>query len=229
MENNLLNVRMLGTVSYSEALDLQHELLRQRQESTIPDTLLLLEHPPVLTLGRSSDTKDILLPREALERRGVEVVEIERGGEVTYHGPGQIVGYIFMHVDRVRGDLGRLITNIEEIFIELLKDEYGIAAGRDPEHRGVWIGNRKITAVGIAIRKRVTFHGFAFNVNTDLNHFSWIIPCGIRGKGVTSLHSEIGKKSDINSVMIRTAEYFKSVFGYTEMKIQEECLQIDET
>jgi lipoyl(octanoyl) transferase len=219
---NVLQVITMGRVPYREALNIQYELREKRQYGLIGDTLLLLEHPPVLTLGRQGEKGDILLPRELLEQRGIDVAEIERGGEVTYHGPGQIVGYLFFHMDIVRGDVGLLISRIEEVIIRVLKEGYGIRAGRDPEHRGVWLGMEKIAAVGIAIRKRVTMHGFAFNVNTDLSHFSWIVPCGIRDRGVTSLEHQIGSPQDIEEVKNRLIGSFVAVFGYSGYVLQEE-------
>lgn len=211
-----LQVILLGTVPYGEALQIQYELREKRQQNLIPDTLLLLEHPSVITLGKQANTGDILLSPDLLEKKGIEIVEIERGREVTYHGPGQIVGYIFFHMDIVKGDVGRLISQIEEVFIRVLKDGYGLTAGRDAEHRGVWFGREKITAVGIAIRKRVTMHGFAFNINTDLSHFSWIVPCGIQDRSVTSLEKVLGRPQDMDAVRNKVIEAFLAVFGYSD-------------
>lgn len=220
--NGVLQVVQNGRVEYRRALREQYEFLEKRQQGIIPDTLLFVEHPPVLTLGRQADGGDILLPRDILAAKGIDVVEIERGGEVTYHGPGQIVGYLFIHMDRVQGDVGLLINRIEEVFIRLLKNEYGIEAGRDAEHRGVWLGREKITAVGIAIRKRVTMHGFAFNVNTNLSHFSMIVPCGIRGRGVTSLENILGAPQEIDSVIKMIVDAFVAVFGYSDYVLQKD-------
>ena len=217
-----LTVIQLGEVPYRDALEIQYDFHEKRHQDRIGDTLLLLQHPPVITMGRTAEQKDILLSESVLQKMGVDVVPIERGGEVTYHGPGQIVGYLFLHVQRVEGDIGKLIFNIEEIFIRLLQDVFSIEAGRDPDHRGVWIRDKKITAVGIAVRKRVTFHGFAFNVNTDLNHFKWIVPCGIQGKGVTSLKAETGKEQDIIGIGKSVAEYTAGMFGFHGMDIRNE-------
>lgn len=217
MEENKLQVINYGRVGYQDALKIQHSFLERRQQDLIPDTLLLLEHPPVLTVGRGGTEADVLLSREELEKRGVTVVHIERGGDVTYHGPGQMVGYIFMNVSRLNGEVGALIHRIEEVFIRLLDKEYGITAGRDQKHRGVWVENKKITAVGIAIKKRVTMHGFAFNINTDLSHFSWIVPCGITDRGVTSLEKLTGGPVDMETAKSMVGSWFGSVFGYGEV------------
>ncbi len=215
-----LTVIQLGEVPYGDALQIQYDFHEKRHQGRIGDTLLLLRHPPVITMGRTGERKDILLSETVLKKMGVDVVPIERGGEVTYHGPGQIVGYLFFNVQRVKGDIGKLISTIEEVFIRLLQDVFSIEAGRDPDHRGVWIGDKKITAVGIAVRKRVTFHGFAFNVNTDLNHFRWIVPCGIQGKGVTSLKAETGKEQDIMGIGKSVAEYTADMFGFHGVDIR---------
>ena len=210
-----LAIHKLGLVDYERAYTLQKKLLEKRQQDEIGDTLLLLEHPPVITLGKRGRDTDVLVSPDILAKMGVAVCEIERGGEATYHGPGQIVGYMFIDLAGHGKDIRRFIRNLEEVFIQLLDQEYGITAGRDTEHTGVWVGDTKITAIGIAIRKGVTMHGFAFNVNTNLDHFKWIVPCGIRDKGVTSLQMLTGEQQEMDKVIDGVARSFCRVYGYT--------------
>lgn len=211
-----LSVYNLGLIEYRKALEMQHAFLKRRQDNEIDDTLVLLEHPPVITLGRRGSENDILISRDLLEKSGIAVCEIERGGEATYHGPGQIVGYMFISLLNHEKDIRRFIHNIEEVFIRLLRRDFGITAGRDEEHIGVWVGSKKITAIGIAIRKTVTMHGFAFNVNTDLRHFNWIVPCGIKDRGVTSLQELTGgKELELQTIKQSVISSFCEVFGYT--------------
>ncbi len=209
-----LDIIRPGRVEYGEALELQYELLAKRQEGEIPDTLVLLEHPPVITMGRRGAGTDILVSESFLEKNGVAVEKINRGGEVTYHGPGQITGYTIISLDGPNRDIERFIYNLEEVFVRLLDKEYGIKTERDPDHRGVWIGRNKIAAIGIAIRRRTSMHGFAFNVNTNLDHFKWIIPCGLSDRGATSLEKETGHKMDFNHLNDLAAKYFCEVLGY---------------
>ncbi len=213
-----LRILNKGTVEYGEALELQKELLVKRQNEEIPDTLILLEHPPVITKGKRTAEGDILLPEKLLKKQGIGIFEIDRGGEATYHGPGQIVGYLIFNLYEKQRQLKQFVANVEEIFIRLLKNEYGITADRDLKHRGVWVGDNKITAIGISIHKAVTMHGFAFNVNTNLDHFNWIIPCGITDRGVTSIEKLTGRKEDMNKLKKLTAKYLTEVFGYTEVE-----------
>lgn len=210
----ILDVQDLGLVPYGQALELQKELVARRQREEIPDTLLLLEHPPVITRGKRTAPEDMLLSPEALSARGVDVFDIDRGGEATYHGPGQLVGYLIFHLYHHQRRLKRFVHNIEEVFISLLREEYGIEAGREDKHRGVWVGNEKITAIGISLHGGVTMHGFAFNINTNLDHYSWIVPCGIRDKGVCSLETLTGGKQDMQKVKELVAREFVRVFGF---------------
>ena len=211
-----------GIVEYGEALELQKKLLVSRQNEEIPDTLILLEHPPVITKGKRTAEGDILLPEKVLEKQGIGIFEIDRGGEATYHGPGQIVGYLIFNLYEKQRQLKQFVANVEEIFIRLLKNEYGIIADRDLKHRGVWVGNSKITAIGISIHKAVTMHGFAFNVNTNLDHFNWIIPCGITDRGGTSIEKLTGEKEDMAKLKNLTGKYLTEVFGYTEVEVIDE-------
>ena len=207
-------IRTVEPVPYREAYARQKDLHARRVAGDIPDTLWLLEHPPVVTTGlRRGQEENILIDPSAV---GAELVETERGGEVTYHGPGQLVGYLFVHMENHGFRVKKFVERLEEAFIRYLADPHGIAARHDAEHTGVWVGMDKITAIGIALRQRVTFHGFAFNVNTDLTHFSWIVPCGITevGRGVTSLEKLTGKKADFEETARGVAEAVREALGY---------------
>ena len=191
-----LAVAELGLVPYGEALALQRRLAAERIAGTLPhDTLLLLEHPPVVTLGRGWKPSSLPLPVEALRRRGIDVEEIERGGDVTYHGPGQLVGYPIFDLHQHREDLHWYLRQIEAALIAALAP-VGIAAGRNPPHTGVWTtGGRKIASIGIHVRQWVTWHGFALNVTTDLSAFDLIVPCGIPDVVMTSVEKEERSRS----------------------------------
>ncbi len=215
MTEKILHVRDLGKIAYGEALELQKRLVIERQEERIPDTLLLLEHPPVITRGKRTAEEDLLLTPEELAEKGVELFDVDRGGEATYHGPGQLVGYLIFHLYQHQRRLKRFVYNIEEVFISILGERYGIEAGRDDHHRGVWVGSDKIAAIGISLHRGVTMHGFAFNINTNLDHFSWIVPCGIRDKGVTSLEKLAGASVDLDTLKPLVAEGFASQFGFS--------------
>ena len=208
-----LNILRAGKMGYPEALALQERTLLLRQERKIPDTLILVEHPDVLTLGRRGDYANILLSRDILEKQGVAVHEVNRGGDVTYHGPGQIVGYPVMDLNLMGNDIKKYVYNIEEVFIRMLRKEFGIVSRREEKKfTGVWVGNEKIAAIGIAVKQHVTMHGFAFNANTDLSHFAWINPCGLTGTGVTSLQKLLGKPVDFTAVNDLIINYFCRVF-----------------
>jgi lipoyl(octanoyl) transferase len=208
-----LNVVEAGRMDYASALELQERTLRSRRDGTAGDTLILVEHDPVLTLGRRGDRANILLSAAELAERGVEVFEVSRGGDVTYHGPGQLVGYPVIDLRGMAGDVKGYVRNIEEVFIRLLEREYGIKAYReDKKYTGVWVDGKKIVAIGIAVRELVTMHGFAFNVNTDMDAFGWINPCGITDRGVTSLSKIVGREMDFAEVTALVERYFREVF-----------------
>jgi lipoate-protein ligase B len=173
-------------VGYLEAARLQHALVAQRLAGEIPDTVLLLEHPPVITLGRASHEEHLVAPESVLAARGVEVFETSRGGDVTFHGPGQLVGYVIADLRQHGRDVARHLRRLEQAVIDGLTG-YGLEGGRHPEHTGVWLGRDKVCALGVRVDRWVTSHGFALNVTTDLSYFDLIVPCGIRGYGVTSL------------------------------------------
>lgn len=188
-----VRVRRLGRVPYAEGLCVQEDLVAARQEGLGRDTLLLLEHPPVVTLGRGADESHLLLPRKEMAGRGVEVHDTTRGGDVTYHGPGQLVGYAVLRLPPDLRDLHRLLRTMEEALIEAA-GELGIEAGRVEGLTGVWVGREKLAAIGMRVARWVTSHGFALNVRGDLSGFDLIIPCGIRGRGVTSLSRLLGRE-----------------------------------
>jgi len=209
-----LLVSNLGRIDYEEALNLQKKLLVLRQHSEIEDIMLLLEHPPTLTLGVRANYFNIITPVEQLQQQGVKIYKVNRGGDVTYHGPGQIVGYPIINLNKHGKDVRLFLNKIEETFIQLLKCEYGITAARIKEYPGVWVDDAKITAIGVAIKRWVSMHGFAFNVNTNLEHFKWITPCGITGKGVTSLGKILGAQQDYNKANEMVIKYFSKVFNF---------------
>jgi lipoyl(octanoyl) transferase len=206
-----VTVHRLGRVDYAEAHELQEKLQRARIRGAIGDTWLLLEHPPVVTLGRGAKEGNVLLSREALEARGFAVHEIGRGGDVTYHGPGQIVGYPIVDLSPDRQDVRRYVSDLEELMIRTAAS-YGLEATRVPGFNGTWIGPGKIGAVGVRISRWVTMHGFALNVTTDLSHFGVIVPCGIRDRGVTSLREELGRDVPMDEVLDCLEGHFERVF-----------------
>jgi len=188
-----LQVRRLGLVPYAEALELQRALVDDRKAGRIPDTLLLLQHPHVLTIGVKKDGRShILATPDRLSSLGVEVFETGRGGDVTYHGPGQLVGYPIVDLTPDRRDVHRYVRDLEEVMIRVCAD-YGIEAGRITGLSGTWIGAGKIGAIGVRISRWITSHGFAFNVTTDVDYFKLIVPCGIADRGVTSLAAQLGR------------------------------------
>ena len=190
------------------------ELHARRAAGEISDTLWLLEHPPVITTGiRKDQSANILIVPSLV---GAEIVKTERGGEVTYHGPGQLVGYLFVDIENHGYKVRRFVERLEEAFISYLAEAHGIRARHDDGHTGVWVGMEKITAIGIALRQRITLHGFAFNVNTNLSHYDWIVPCGIAesGRGVTSLEKLEGRKADMGKVAEGIAVKVRDCLGY---------------
>jgi lipoyl(octanoyl) transferase len=212
----------LDTVPYEEAFALQKRLVAMRSQGTICDTLILLEHPPVFTITRKATLKNVLASQDELRDRGISLCQTNRGGDITYHGPGQIVGYPIMSLKDHGKDLHKYIRNIEEIIINLLKD-YGISAHRDKANPGVWIEDEKIAAIGIAVKSSwTTMHGFAFNVNPDLNHYSLIVPCGITNKGVTSLSKLLGTSIPITEVREKLIHHYAEVFNLHTRKISLE-------
>jgi lipoyl(octanoyl) transferase len=207
-----LVVHRLGRICYARGLEIQADLVRRRQRAEVDDTLLLLEHDPVFTLGRNADPTHVLLPAEILRSRGFEIFETGRGGDVTYHGPGQVVGYPILDLAPDRCDVHRYVRDLEEVMIRACSD-FGVNAGRIPGLTGVWVADAKIGAIGVRISRWVTSHGFAFNVVNDLTPFTLIVPCGITDRPVTSLERLLGRKLDLGDVADRLAYHVARVFG----------------
>jgi lipoyl(octanoyl) transferase len=213
-------VEQLGFVDYAEALDLLKAKVALRQAGEIPDTLLLLEHPHVYTLGRNARRENLLASVEWLASRGVQVFETDRGGDVTHHGPGQLVGYPILDLTQHRRDISWYMRSLEEVFIRAAGD-FGIEASRSPGAPGVWVGNDKLVAMGVHLARWVTSHGFALNVNTDLSYFDWIVPCGLHDRGVTSLAKLLGHSVAMETVTERVVEHFGAVFGLDVRTVEE--------
>jgi lipoyl(octanoyl) transferase len=212
-----LAVLRLGWVEYEDGLALQRLFGQARFAGQVPDLLMLLEHPPVITLGRGAKAGNIIAPPERLAAEGVEVFETNRGGDVTYHGPGQIVGYPVFHLAPDRQDVRRYVRDVEGSLIAALA-RFGIEAGRIARWPGVWIGEegkdaRKIGAIGVHLSRWLTSHGFALNVNTNLSHFDLIVPCGIQEAGVTSIARELGRTQPLAPVEEALGEAFAQTFG----------------
>lgn len=201
-------VRRLGTVGYAAAQELQRRLVRERQEDLIDDLLLLVEHPPVVTLGKADSLQFLRVPPETLEERGVELHASDRGGEITFHGPGQMVAYPILKLDEDRRDLHRYLRDLEEVGIALLAD-YGLKGCRVPGRTGVWVDGEKVAAIGVRASRWVTSHGIAVNVGEDLSGFELIVPCGLADAGVGSLARLLGRTPPMEEVQ----ERFCSPFG----------------
>jgi lipoyl(octanoyl) transferase len=214
----VVDVRRLGLVGYAEALEIQRDLVEQRRAGRIGDTLLLLEHPPVITLGVKTRGKPTHIVASAAElaRAGVAVHETGRGGDVTYHGPGQLVGYPIFDLTPDRRDVHRYVRDLEEVLIRAVA-RFGITAGRVPGLTGVWVGEpgreEKLAAIGVRISRWITSHGFALNVATDLEHFRLIVPCGIADRGVTSMARLLGRPVAMADVQAAVAGAIAGVFG----------------
>jgi lipoyl(octanoyl) transferase len=214
-ETRLLEVRRLGVIAYADGLELQTQLVERRKRGEIPDQLLLLEHPPVITLGVKSrhDRSHVIASDDMLEAEGVEVFETGRGGDVTYHGPGQLVGYPILDLKPDRCDVHQYVRDLEEVMIRAAAS-FGVTAGRVPGLTGAWVGHEKLAAIGVRIARWVTSHGFAFNVNTALHHFGFIVPCGITDKGVTSLEKLLGHQVPMAEVDAAVERAFREVFAF---------------
>lgn len=213
-----IDVRRLGLVDYAGALELQRTLVEQRRDGEIGDTLLLLEHSPVITLGARSRhaTTNIVASPEALAAAGVTVHDTGRGGDVTYHGPGQLVGYPILDLRPDRQDVHRYVRDLEEVLIRAIA-RFGVQGLRVPGLSGVWVGpggrEEKVAAIGVRISRWITSHGFALNVTTDLRHFEFIVPCGIADRGVTSLEHLTGGPVPMADVQDAIADGMQRVFG----------------
>lgn len=235
MEKHPVIFRDLGQLDYKTAWDLQESLLQQgvaakakavnatansgtnEEECPVNNYLLFVEHPPVYTLGKSGKVEHVLISDEEREAKGIEFFKINRGGDITFHGPGQVVGYPIFDLEQFYTDIGRYLRDLEEVVIRTLAD-YGIAAGRSAGETGVWIDaeipgkERKICALGVRCSRWITMHGFAFNINTNLDYFNYIIPCGIQNKQVTSLQQELGRAVPMAEVKEKLLRHFSAVF-----------------
>lgn len=208
----ICQVEQLGVVEYAAGLDLQKQAVLERKTGAIPDTLFLLEHPHVYTLGRNAKPENLLISPEWLKKIGAASYQTDRGGDVTYHGPGQLVGYPVLDLTAHRRDIAWYMRSLEEVFI-LVAADFGIPARRIAGLTGAWVRDEKLVAMGVHISRWVTSHGFAFNVNTDLRYFRWIVPCGIRDKGVTSLEKLLGHPIEMQPVIDRVVKRWGEVFN----------------
>ena len=226
MNNKSLTYCDLGFIDYLEAWDLQKEIFSKRVLGEVEDVLLLLEHPNTYTLGKTAHKENLKGTEDYLKENQISVYDIDRGGDITYHGPGQIVGYPIVDLNNWLKDTHKYLRALEEVIIKTCS-EYNLICGRNLKHTGVWIEDRKIAAIGIKVSRWITMHGFAFNVNTDLNLFNGIIPCGIQDKSVTSLSKELNKKNNILEVKEKLLKNFFNVFNYNKVftKHREEILQ----
>src|SRR6201992_829652 len=220
MSERTISLVNLGRLDYAAALERQEQVCALRQQEQIGDVLLLVEHPPVLTLGRNSDREHLVAGEDFLARKGISLFETNRGGDVTYHGPGQLVGYPILYLRGFTPSLGIIeyLRRLEEVLIRACAD-YGVLTQRAPGRAGVWtipggsVAEKKIAALGVHVARGVTTHGFALNVSTDLNDFALIVPCGIRDRGVTSIEAEVEAAPSLSQVANSVSRHFGRVFG----------------
>jgi lipoate-protein ligase B len=215
----------LGQKDYKECWGLQHRVHQARQKDLLPDCLLLVEHPHVLTLGRKGNRENVLINESSLRKRGIPILAIERGGDVTYHGPGQIVGYPIFNLEMNGGGVIEFIERLEDVMIFTLKD-FGISGERNPRNRGVWVGDEKLGFVGVAVIKGVTLHGFALNAAPDLFCFEMINPCGLKGVRVTSMSKLLGKPLLMKEIKERVISHTETVFGFSLEGCDQEALLV---
>lgn len=208
----ILNIIKKGQVPYAEAWEFQREIHAKRLAGEIPDTLIFIEHPPVYTLGKNSDTSNLIDPRDA------EVIKSDRGGDITWHGPGQLVGYPIINLEDHKKSVSWYMRNLEEVIIRTLQS-FDIEAGRITGLTGVWVGNLKVCAMGVRLSRWVTMHGFALNVNPDMSYFSGMIPCGIQGKGVVSMEALLSRPIRTEEVVLPLTQAFQAVFGYDSIGV----------
>lgn len=209
-----LKVLDIGLCNYEEAYQLQKDILDKVYDGE-DDTLILVEHPKVITMGRNANDSNMLFSEDYIKSLGYELAYIERGGDATYHGPGQLVGYPIFNIKKNHGrSIRRFVERLEDIFIDYLDTEKQLLGRRDDSNSGVFIGNSKITALGLAVKRGITMHGFAFNVNTTLEDYQVIVPCGLTDKGITSLEKELGSKQDMENVKDAIANLFAKHYNY---------------
>jgi len=213
----------LGLIDYDKALELQEKLLNSRKSGAISDVLLLLQHPSVFTIGRSGSAKDITVSEEILDKENIPIFRTSRGGEVTYHGPGQLVGYPILHLKEDGLTLHQYVWNLEDVIIRTLTD-FGIDGQRVSGRRGVWVGDEKICSLGLRISREVSMHGFSLNVNTNLKYFTYIVPCGITDVSITSVSKLLGRQVTIEEVKEKLLQHFSQVF---ELKLERGGRLID--
>lgn len=210
----------LGSVPYDDGVRLQGEVRRVLKDGDGPERLLLLEHPPVFTLGRNASDGEITADAEWLAERGIAVHETDRGGQATYHGPGQLVGYPILNLSPDRRDVRRYVGDLCEVLVRTLAELGVEAAPRPSPHVGVWVGEEKIVSLGVHLSRWITTHGFALNVTTDLDHFSLIVPCGIRTRGVTSVARLLGREVTLEEMAALVVPEFATIFGRTMVEAQ---------
>ena len=210
-----------GLLDYGEALRLQHHLVAARKSGALAsDLLILLEHPPVFTLGRRGGRENLIVPADFLANTGIQVIQAERGGNITYHGPGQLVAYLILDLEAAKIGVKDFVHFLEEVMIRT-SAEWEVVAERNPVNRGIWVGNSKMGSIGIAIRRGITYHGLAFNVDVSLEPFGWINPCGLPDVGVTSLKLASGRSLDMPSVRRVFKSHIQTIFG-TELVALEQ-------
>ena len=215
----------IDLIDYRRAWDFQREVVTAKVKTDLPDILILLEHNPVITLGRRGNRQHILASPEVLTAEGIQVYHVERGGEVTYHGPGQIVGYPILNLRNWHRDISWYISSLEEVLIRTLGD-FGIEGTRNRLNRGVWVGDSKIGSIGVAITRWVTYHGFSFNVSPNMTHYHLITPCGLEGIEITSLRKLLGKEADHPRVRDVILRHFQGVFEMELVRMDMEGLTL---
>ena len=213
MKQKAFAAQYLGIIPYQTALSLQERLMQARAEGAVPDTLLLLQHPPVITIGRFRGEEEIMAPPDLLRQQGIDIVHTSRGGSVTYHGPGQLIGYPIIHLKENHLGVRAYLWQLEEVIITLLHT-LGIEGHRRPEYlSGVWVGEKKVCSIGIRVNHHVTMHGFALNVGSNLDHFDYINPCGIKSNVMASLSRILDKPVEVEAVIEELIASFSEVFG----------------
>ena len=223
----ICTVYQLGLIEYNDSYRLQAELVHRRISGEVKDTLLLLEHPAIITIGKSGKLENVLASQKQLADKGVSLLFVDRGGDVTYHGPGQLIGYPIINLKNRGEDLRQYLRDIEEVIIRTLSD-FGIKAYRDKSHPGVWVNNKEVAAIGLRLKKWVTMHGFALNVNTDLENFSFINPCGFSDRGATSMEEllcqDISMAAVKKGLLAHFAEVFDTRLEHGSDALIESCL-----
>ena len=203
----------LGKVKYQKAWELQKILAQKRLKQNIPNVLLLLEHPPTITIGKIGKKENLLADEELLKQKDIDLFEVDRGGDITFHGPGQLVGYPILNLSETKPDVIWYLRQLEEVMIKTLKD-FHVESERRPKYTGVWTNEEKIAAIGVKVSRWITSHGFALNVHTDLSFFNLIVPCGIRNKNVTSMVKILKKEISLNEVIPKLVNQFGKIFDY---------------